>query len=98
MNARMNVRIATVARVSVMAALLAGWPAVAGADDGSIVAWGYNYEGPCDVPEPNTDFTAVAGGMLHSLGLKSDGSIVAWGWNLFGQCDVPEPNTDFTAV
>jgi hypothetical protein len=33
------------------------------------VAWGYNRFGQCDVPAPNADFVAVAGGMYHSLGL-----------------------------
>ncbi|MCK4341553.1 MAG: hypothetical protein KAY37_07520, partial [Phycisphaerae bacterium] len=66
-------------------------PATAWGQDGhgSIVAWGYNYDGQCDVPTPNTDFVALAGGGDHSLGLKSDGSIVAWGSNGSGQCDVP---------
>ena len=45
-------------------------PAVAGAD-GEIVGWGYNADGQCDVPAPNTDFVAVAGGGEHSLGLKA---------------------------
>jgi len=75
--------------------------------DGSIVAWGSNWEGQCNVPEPNTDFVSVAGGRNHSLGLKADGraalaqadgSIVAWGSNWEGQCNVPEPNTDFVSV
>lgn len=66
--------------------------------DGTIVAWGNNYDGQCDVPAPNTDFIAVAGGGFHSLGLKSDGTIVAWGANSWGECNVPEPNEDFIAV
>jgi len=66
--------------------------------DGSIVAWGDNHYGQCDVPEPNTDFVAVSAVVAHSLGLKSDGSIVAWGANHVGQCDVPEPNTGYTAI
>jgi len=66
--------------------------------DGSIVAWGHNYSGQCDVPAPNTGFVAVAAGWGHSLGLKSDGSIVAWGYNYSGQCDVPAPNTGFVAI
>ncbi|OPL18085.1 MAG: hypothetical protein AVO35_06160 [Candidatus Aegiribacteria sp. MLS_C] len=68
------------------------------AEDGSIVAWGWNEYGQCDVPEPNEGFVAVAAGGSHNLGLKQDGSIVAWGYNYHGQCDVPEPNEDFVAV
>ena len=64
----------------------------------SIVAWGYNYDGQCNVPEPNTGFIAADGGRSHSLGLKSNGSIIAWGNNLYHQCSVPFPNTGFIAV
>ncbi|MEE8573186.1 MAG: hypothetical protein V3T20_07965, partial [Gemmatimonadota bacterium] len=35
------------------------------------MAWGWNEYGQCDVPAPNTDFVAVAGGGEHSLGLRS---------------------------
>ena len=66
--------------------------------DGSIVAWGNNWEGQCNVPAPNSNFVAVAAGDRHSLGLKRDGSIVAWGWNDYGQCNVPAPNSNFIAV
>ncbi|MDO8588100.1 MAG: hypothetical protein Q7T82_13825, partial [Armatimonadota bacterium] len=66
--------------------------------DGSIVAWGANISGQCNVPAPNSGFTAVAAGYVHSLGLKSDGSIVAWGDNGSGQCNVPSPNSGFIAV
>ena len=30
--------------------------------DGSIVAWGYNDYGQCNVPSPNTGFVAIAAG------------------------------------
>ena len=66
--------------------------------DGTIVPWGWNEYGQCDVPTPNGNFTAVAAGEDHSLGLKSNGSLIAWGWNNHGQCDVPTPNGSFTAV
>ncbi|MDY7109936.1 MAG: hypothetical protein SYC29_14990 [Planctomycetota bacterium] len=66
--------------------------------DGSIVAWGSNGDGECDVPEPNTDFIRIAAGEDHNLGLKADGSIVAWGGNSHGQCNVPEPNSGFVAL
>jgi hypothetical protein len=62
------------------------------------VAWGNNEYGQCDVPLPNEDFVAIAGGGTHNLGLKADGSIVAWGFNGYGQCDVPAPNENFVAV
>ena len=38
--------------------------------DGSIVAWGHNYLGQCDVPDPNTGFVVAAAGGDHNLGLK----------------------------
>jgi hypothetical protein len=58
------------------------------------------------VPAPNNGFVAVAGGYVHSLGLKADGSIVAWGagepgqsgYPHYGQCNVPEPNSGFVAI
>ena len=63
--------------------------------DGSIVAWGENWNGQTNVPLPNADFAAVAAGWGHALGVKSDGRIVAWGWNGFGQTTVPSPNASF---
>jgi hypothetical protein len=72
--------------------------AALGQTSGSIVAWGDNSLGQCNVPPPNSGFVAVAAAYMHSLGLKSDGSIVAWGSNNTGQSNVPEPNTDFVAV
>ena len=65
---------------------------------GEIVAWGQNNAGQCNVPSPNTGFTAIAGGGAQSLGLKTDGSILAWGDNTWGECNVPSPNTNFIAV
>jgi hypothetical protein len=72
--------------------------------DGSVVAWGLNGSGQCNVPLPNLDFAAVAAGSSHCVGLKTDGSIIAWGsnydsWGEYtGQCVVPSPNTGFKAV
>jgi len=63
-----------------------------------VYAWGRNSYGQIDVPAPNTDFIAVAGGNKHSFALRANGSIVAWGSNAEGQLDVPTPNTNFMAV
>jgi len=61
-------------------------------EDGSVVAWGSNDYGLCEIPSPNADFIAIAAGVTHSLGLKVDGSIAAWGNNDSGQCNIPDPN------
>ncbi len=66
--------------------------------DGSVVGWGWNDNGQCNTPGPNSGFVAIAAGFAFSLGLKADGSIVAWGDNYFGQCNVPSPNSGFTAI
>lgn len=66
--------------------------------NGSIVAWGLNDRGQCDVPVPNAGFLAVAAGWDHSLGLKAGGSIVAWGDNSYNQLDLPTPNGGFVAI
>jgi len=65
--------------------------------DGSLVAWGYNTYGECNVPD-GTDYTAIAAGTNHSIALKSDGSIVVWGRdNLWQITDKPSGN-DFVAI
>lgn len=66
--------------------------------DKTIMAWGDNYYGECNVPAPNSGFVAVSGGSFHSLGLKSNGTVVAWGDNSYSQCTVPLPNSGFVAV
>ena len=40
-------------------------------DDGSVAAWGYNDDGQCNVPAPNSGFIDIAAGAYRSLGLKS---------------------------
>jgi PKD repeat protein len=45
--------------------------------DGSIVAWGHNGSGECNVPEPNTYFVAIAAGGSHSLGIKVNSPPIA---------------------
>jgi len=66
--------------------------------NGSIAAWGMCDVEQCDVPAPNSGFTAIAAGDSHSLALRQDGSIAAWGSNEQGQLNVPAPNTGFVAI
>jgi alpha-tubulin suppressor-like RCC1 family protein len=73
-------------------------------DDGSIVAWGDNTYGQCNVPEPNEGYVAIAAAgqvmvdYSYSLAINSEGSVIAWGFNGSGQLDVPPPNTGFVAI
>lgn len=53
-----------------------------------LIAWGFNSNGQCDVPDGKT-YTDVAAGSYHSIALTSSGEIKAWGLNAYGQCDVP---------
>ncbi len=75
-------------------------PAARAADssDRGIVAWGWNDFGQCNVPSPNSGFTAITAGSICNLGLKTDGTVAAWGSNGYGQCSVPSPNSGFAGV
>ncbi len=77
-----------------VAVVALGPPSVRGQSSYSIVAWGYNNRGECDVPPPNADFIAIAAGGGRGLGLQVDGSIVAWG----GSSYVPSPNAGFVGI
>src|SRR6185369_11529914 len=59
--------------------------------NGSVVAWGSNEFGSCDVPglPAGLAFSRPAAGVQHSLGLCTDGSLVGWGQNGVGECDAP---------
>ena len=57
--------------------------------DGTVVAWGDNQFGQCNVPDGLNDVVSIVCGDFHSLALKSDGTVVAWGWNRYDECDVP---------
>ena len=59
---------------------------------GTLVAWGLNDDGQCDVPRGN-DFVAISGGHWHSLALRVDGSLVSWG----SISEAPSGN-DFVAI
>jgi hypothetical protein len=59
--------------------------------DGTVVAWGDNTSGQCNVPAapPGLTYVEIDGGLAHSVARLSDGTARAWGDNAAGQCDVP---------
>ena len=77
--------------------------------DGTLWAWGGNYEGqlgdgtkvdrysPVQVPNL-TNMTAAAGGYGHSLALKADGTVWAWGKNFDGQVSNGTKDTRLSPV
>jgi hypothetical protein len=66
--------------------------------DGTLVAWGDNSHGQCNVPQGLRDPIEFAAGGRHSLAIRPDGSIIGWGHNYNHQCDPPAPDTGFVAV
>ncbi|MEP4077943.1 putative Ig domain-containing protein [Haloferula sp.] len=58
--------------------------------DGTVVGWGYDFDGQATVPAGLTGVRAVSAGRDHSLALKDDGTVVAWGGDYFGQSTVPD--------
>ena len=49
--------------------------AIAVGDTPNQVAWGYNGDGECDVPEELEDVEAIAAGSQFSMALRSDGTV-----------------------
>jgi alpha-tubulin suppressor-like RCC1 family protein len=66
--------------------------------DGTVVAWGYNGNNQCNVPQNLTGVVKVAAGGYHTVALKSDGTVVAWGNNSYDQTNVPQDLTGVVQV
>ncbi len=72
----------------------------------SVSAWGAgksnsgyppNY-GQSIVPDGLTGIAAVAGGVFHTLALRTNGQVIAWGMNINGQSSVPSTLTNVTGI
>ena len=57
--------------------------------DGSVVAFGYDQLGQCDIPSGLSKVTQIASGKYHTLFLMSDGTVRAMGSDANNQIDVP---------
>lgn len=53
--------------------------------DGTVVAWGRNDQGQCNVPAGLGGVVQVSAGSMHSVAIKADGKIVGWGNNSYAQ-------------
>ncbi|MEX0325490.1 MAG: RCC1 domain-containing protein [Puniceicoccaceae bacterium] len=66
--------------------------------NGTVIAWGSNYGGVCNVPPEATNVVAVAAGASHSLALRADGTVIAWGGNHYNSCEVPVGLANVVAI
>jgi len=57
--------------------------------DGTVVCFGDNSSGQCNVPAGLTDVKQVSCGALHTMALKTNGTVVGWGNNGDGQITPP---------
>jgi len=55
--------------------------------DGTVVAWGFNRDGQCNVPSGK--FAAISAGSVVSVGIRPSGELVAWGSGSYAQISVP---------
>jgi formylglycine-generating enzyme required for sulfatase activity len=84
---------ALLAKSGLVAAFLAGTGAGVVAQnahaDGIVRCWGYNAYGQCDTPANLGACSNVAGGIYHTVALRSDGGVRCWGSNTQRQCNTP---------
>lgn len=66
--------------------------------EATVVAFGRNDSGQCNVPAGLSNVIAIAAGGFHSMALLSNHTVVAWGDNTYGQCNVPLGLTDVVAI
>src|ERR1043166_4560933 len=62
-----------------LVAITAGaWHTLGLRPDGTILAWGNDFDGQCEPPPDLNDAIAIAAGGYHSLAIKANGTVVAW--------------------
>jgi hypothetical protein len=73
-----------------------GYHCLAVKADGTLIAWGNNDYGQCDVPAGT--YRAVDAGYLFSAAVRMDGSVVAWGLDQYGEVSEVPTGNDFVDV
>src|SRR5207247_10681284 len=51
--------------------------------------WGDDSSGQVSIPQSVGEVASIAGGLLHSLALRTDGTVTGWGNNGYGQTTNP---------
>ena len=57
--------------------------------NGTVIAWGHNFDRQSTVPAGLNQVTRIAAGDFFSMVLKSDGTLVGWGSDDYGQLQPP---------
>jgi hypothetical protein len=66
--------------------------------DGTVLAWGDNYDHQCDAPQGLVNVVQIAAGGYHSLALQANGTVVGWGANTDAQAAPPAGLKDVIAI
>jgi len=66
--------------------------------NGTVLAWGNDFDGQCNVPTNLTGAAAVAGNDIISLALLTNGTIVAWATPYNGLTNVPRSLSNVVAI
>lgn len=67
-------------------------------EGGTVIAWGDNTYGQCDVPAGLSGVKAVSAGLCHTVAIKEDGTVVAWGDNGYQRCSSIPPGLSNVAA
>ena len=78
-----------VALAATVGAIAASGALSSGAHAQSAACWGRNLEGQCNPPTNLGSIQSIAGGLYHSIALRTNGSVVCWGSSGEGQTAVP---------
>jgi alpha-tubulin suppressor-like RCC1 family protein len=67
--------------------------------DGTLVVWGENSDGQCELPKRVGRIRRIAVGLEHGAAIRGDGSIVEWGRDIQnGGVSLPPNISDFTEL
>jgi alpha-tubulin suppressor-like RCC1 family protein len=66
--------------------------------NGTVIAWGHNFDGQCNVPGGLNQVVQIAAGDFFSVALKADGTIAGWGSDDYNQLQVPAGPAGIKAI